>query len=375
MYKSKLLSIFSFCFLLSIQAFSQTDEEEQGVNKNPEDVFIESFEKANQKCDSASAILDKYNNPKSKKIAMNLYKSAIEDYNVLLSARPKAYNLLYKTGMAYAKLEKYKLAINFFTLAIAADTSQNDPHRERALVLQKRGKFDEAMQDLDSALFINNEDFEAFYQRGLMKEHSKNKKPAIDDYTKSIEFNKDNPKPYFRRAVLNYNDTKDYLFANHDIMIAAKLDSMNNEIYYWMGKIKFNIGEFKAAEKALSRYLEDDSLNVDALVTRGASRVNMNNYAGALKDFNLVITKLDKKNHVAYMNRGLAKAGLGQNKEALADMNKAAELKFDFSPIYINRALIKFKLRDKDGACADLRHAQSLNNGKADMLLNEYCPK
>jgi len=208
-----------------------------------------------------------------------------------------------------------------------------------------------------------------------LKESSRNKKAAIADYTKAIEFNKDFSKPYFRRAILNYTDVKDYLYANHDIMIVVKLDSANNEVYYWLGKIKFNIGDFKATEKALSRYLEDDSLNVDALVTRGAARVTLNNYTGALTDFNLVISKLDKKNHVAYMNRGLAYAGLGKNKEALADMDMAAKLKFDFSPIYINRALVKFKMRDKDGACSDLRKAQSLNNAKADALLNEYCPK
>jgi len=376
MYKNKLLILLAFSFLFSIKVFSQTEETEQNSAKNPEDEFNELFTKANVKYDSATVILEKYNNSKSKKVAENLYKSAIEDYKELLLKNPKSYAVHYKMGLTLAKLEKYKPAIYSFTFAIAADTSKNDPHRERAIVEKERGKFDEAMADLDSAIFLNDEDFEAYYQRGLLKESSKNKKPAIGDYTKAIDLNKNCTKAYYRRAVLNYTDMKDYLFANHDIMIAVKQDSSNIEKYYWLGKIKFNIGDFKAAEKALTTYLdEDDSLNIEALITRGASRVNLNNYAGAMKDFNLVLLKLDKKNYVAYMNRGLAYAGLGKNKEALADMNKAVELKFDFSPIYINRALVKFKMRDKDGACADLRKAQSLNNGKADALLNEYCPK
>jgi tetratricopeptide (TPR) repeat protein len=376
MRKNRFFVIPVFCFLLSVNLFSQTDESDPTSNKNPEDLYLELLTKANVKFDSANTILNMFDNSKSKKVAENLLKSALEDYQALLVTNPKSYPVHYKMGLTYGKLKKYKQAMNSLTIAIATDTSQNDPYRERALIEKERGKFNEAMADLDSAIYLNYDDYEAFYERGLLKESSKNKNPAISDYTKAIEINKDFSKPYFRRAVLNYTDVKDYLFANHDIMLAKKLDSTNLEIYYWLGKIKFNIADFKAAEKALTSYLDEkDSLNVDAIVTRGAARVNLNKYTAALADFNKVILKLDKKNYVAYMNRGLAYAGLGKNKEALADMDLAVKYKFDFSPIYINRALVKFKMRDKDGACADLRKAQSLNNAKADALLNEYCPK
>ena len=375
MRKNRYLISILFCFLFSIPVFSQTGEQGEELIKNQEEMFDSIYVTANVKFDSATTILKNYDNTKSKKVAENLYNDAIKDYKAALLINPKSYLAYYKTGLAFSKLKKYKLAIRNFTYAIAIDTSQGDAYRERANAEKERGKFDDAMADLDTAITINIEDYLAYYERGLMKESSNNKKAAIKDYTKAIEFNKDFSKPYFRRAVINYTDIKDYLYANHDIMIVVKLDSANNEVYYWLGKIKFNIGEYKAAEKALSQYLENDSLNVDALVTRGAARVTLNNYTGALHDFNLVLSKLDKKNHVAYMNRGLANAGLGKNKEALADLDMAAKLKFDFSPIYINRALVKFKMRDKEGACADLRKAQSLNNSKADALLNEYCPR
>lgn len=376
MRKNKKLIIYSFCFLFSIQLFSQTEEEqEQDSKRVADEAFQTLFTTATVKCDSAKTILEKYDNSKSRKIAVELYNSAIEDYKAALLINEKSYGVYYRMGIAQSRLKKYKPAIKNFTIAIGLDTSQSDPYRERAIAEVGRGEFDEAVADLDSAININYDDYQAFYQRGLLKESSKNKQPAISDYSKAIDINKDFAKAYFRRAVINYTDTKDYLYANHDIMLAVKLDSANTEIYYWLGKIKFNIADFKEAEKALSLYLKKDSLNVDALVTRGASRVNLNNYTGAIADFNLVLLKLDKKNHVAYMNRGLAKAGLGKYKEALEDMDMAAKLKFDFSPIYINRALVKFKMRDKEGACSDLAKAQSLNNAKADVLLHEYCPK
>ena len=375
MCKNRYLISISFCFLFSITLFSQTGEQGEVAARAQEEMFDTLYNAGNVKYDSASTILKNYDNSKSKKVAENLYNDAIKDYKAALLINSKSYNAYFKIGLTYSKLEKYKLAVRNFTSAIAIDTSKGDAYRERAYAEKERGKFEDAMADLDTAITINIEDYLAYYERGLMKELSNNKKAAIKDYTKAIELNKDFSKPYFRRAVLNYTDMKDYLYANHDIMIVVKLDSANNEVYYWLGKIKFNIGDFKTAEKALSQYLENDSLNVDALVTRGAARVTLNNYTGALRDFNLVLLKLDKKNHVAYMNRGLANAGLGKNKEALADLDMAAKLKFDFSPIYINRALVKFKMRDKDGACSDLRKAQSLNNSKADALLTEYCPR
>jgi tetratricopeptide (TPR) repeat protein len=380
MSKTKRIAIIILLLLGHTSTFSQTDESEDIDPKvKAQKIFAELYKGALIKSDSADNLLRKTDASKreikqNNKIASKLYSGIEKDLKTCLEINPKSYYSAYKLGLTQAKLKKYRSSIKAFTYAASLDSTQNDPYRERAMSWIARGKKDRAILDLDTAIDKNYDDFEAFYQSGYLKEVT-DKKAAMSDYSRVIDLNKDYSKAYFRRALINYNDFRDYLYANQDMKKALAIDSTTIEYYYWMGKIKFNINDHEGTVKALSRYLNgDDSLNIDALVTRGASRVALNNYSGAISDFTLVLSK-DKKNYVAYMNRGLAKAGLKQFKDAIIDMDMAAKIKFDFSPIYINRALVKFQMRDKDGACNDLKKADGLNNAKAEPLLREYCPK
>jgi len=57
----------------------------------------------------------------------------------------------------------------------------------------------------------------------------------------------------------------------------------------------------------------------------------------------------------------------------LEDLDLAIKIKFDYSPAYINRALVRYINKDRKGGCADLRKADGLNNAKAYELLQKYC--
>ena len=65
-------------------------------------------------------------------------------------------------------------------------------------------------------------------------------------------------------------------------------------------------------------------------------------------------------NPEAYNNRAIAKANLGQYREAIADYDEAIRLKPNNPEAYNNRAVSKLRLGDVDAARQDLQTAIEL---------------
>ena len=83
--------------------------------------------------------------------------------------------------------------------------------------------------------------------------------------------------------------------------------------------------------------------------------------------------KQNPDNSSAYNNRGAAKLGLNQNKEALEDFNTAIKLKDDYSDAYNNRGKAKMNLGDKTGACEDWHKSYYLGLEDSMQLIIKYC--
>ena len=61
--------------------------------------------------------------------------------------------------------------------------------------------------------------------------------------------------------------------------------------------------------------------------------------------------KYDKSNYEAYYYRGCAKINATKYKEAIADFEKAVELKPDYADAYFNLGRTYYLLNDEDKAC------------------------
>ena len=74
-----------------------------------------------------------------------------------------------------------------------------------------------------------------------------------------------------------------------------------------------------------------------------------------------------------YYNSGIAKKNLQNNRDAIADYDKAIELKPDDAEAYNNRGNAKAELKDLDGACLDWSKAGELGFSGAYDLIKKYC--
>ena len=121
---------------------------------------------------------------------------------------------------------------------------------------------------------------------------------------------------------------------------------------------------------------------------KGNAKLHNNDTYGAISEYSKAI-KVYPNYVTAYLDRGVAKASLGDHKGALIDVNKAIELKpqiayYDFRAqtklelkdyygsiadftkslemfcsqrTYYNRGIVKYRLGDSNGACLDMKKA------------------
>ena len=74
-----------------------------------------------------------------------------------------------------------------------------------------------------------------------------------------------------------------------------------------------------------------------------------------------VLTKAiiyDKGNYEAYYYRGCARINAQKYKEAIADLEKAVELKPDYADAYFNLGRTYYIMRDEDKACENYKLAE-----------------
>ena len=96
------------------------------------------------------------------------------------------------------------------------------------------------------------------------------------------------------------------------------------------------------------------------------------------KNYQEALTALDKsieleENGEAYAYRGMAKYQLNDFKGALADYDKAISLIPDYGEVYDLRGIVKSELGDKVGACEDWNKSFELGFNKSYDLIVKYC--
>ena len=81
---------------------------------------------------------------------------------------------LINDGILSLEQEEYDLAINLFNSALIKDPNNDVAHYNKALVLDKQGKYQEAIKGYGETVRINPKFENAFYNRGLIFTRAKN---------------------------------------------------------------------------------------------------------------------------------------------------------------------------------------------------------
>lgn len=198
----------------------------------------------------------------------------------------------YQNALPLLKQRKYQEALSYLNSA-ANRYKSVEIFLKRANAYCKIGRFEDAVEDCNSAIDLEPESADGYLGRGYVRHCQNNEMLAIEDINKAIEINNKNPVAYNNRA-WSYACLGSWQTAIDDCNKALKI----------------------APDLAL------------ALDTRGLCYLQLGEHQLAADDLTKAM-KIAPEDGAAYFHRALVNERLGKAKEAAADRFEAQRLKYE----------------------------------------------
>ncbi|MGC6414832.1 MAG: tetratricopeptide repeat protein, partial [Bacteroidia bacterium] len=171
----------------------------------------------------------------------------------------------------------------------------------------------------------------------------------------------------YNRAIVKYK-LKDYNGAIIDFTSSIKLNPSDNTAFYNRADVKAALYDFEGAIEDCSKALELEPFDAYTYYNRGYYFSKILDLKNAIEDYNKAIS-INPKFIPAFRQRGVAYSKIGNYKSSLNDFNYVIIYQLgkidgidDNNPNnkpsdYFNRAVTKYYLDDKEGACRDAKKA------------------
>jgi tetratricopeptide (TPR) repeat protein len=237
----------------------------------------------------------------------------------------------------------------------------------------------QAIEDFTKAVDQKPDYSNAFYNRGRSQfelgkqlRDTSMIKNSISDFTSALQID-----PRFADSYLNRGLAKDELnrtqeaIKDYDMAVAINPD--NPAFYSNRGVAKGKLGKLEDAvsdfNKALNLKPDDEA----TLSNRGYANVLLNRNEDAMKDYNRSLEM--NPNEKAYYNRAALKYKTKDFEGAVADCNQAIQLNNRFADAIYQRGLAYYSLNEKDKACSDFSMATNMGSKAAEYYYKNLCGK
>jgi tetratricopeptide (TPR) repeat protein len=229
----------------------------------------------------------------------------------------------------------------------------------RGVAYDGLGNYRQAIEDYDRAIEIKPGYAEAYNNRGYSYNGLGNYRQAIEDYDGAIKIKSDYADAYNNRGNA-YNSLGNYNQAIDDLNRAIEINPGYADAYYNRGVSYNGLGNYRQAIEDLNRVIEIKPDYADAYYNRGnVYGQSFSQYKLAIDDFNEAI-RLKPDYTMAYNNRGNCYSKLGQPQLSIEDYNKAISLKPNYADAYGNRGTAYIMQGNKELGCRDARKACEL---------------
>ena len=228
------------------------------INRGLVNNELQDYEKSVKDYDKAIELDSKcalaYNNRGYTKYKQKDFEGALRDYNKAILLNPK-----------------FKMAIDnkanlFLEVCIEDDKEFMEKYYlSLGITETNEGNFPEALRNLDEVIKYNNTSDLAYFYKGIVYQALGKTKEAYENYTKSLEINKNMIDAYYNRGRLIIKTNPKG--AMDDFASALALDNKFIDAYYALAAVQKNLGLYKEALKNLDKIteLEPQAVNAKAL--------------------------------------------------------------------------------------------------------------
>ncbi len=245
------------------------------------------------------------------------YTGALEAFDSALEAGENERLILRGQGMVYMAQLRYDEAIEAFIRALNLSTGvpedlDYDINYYLAAAYYKSGRLPEAKEVYDSILALRDDEYDAYYLRGIVLLESGDYESSIADFRKAISINNNDCDMIV--DVYQVLAAQGYKEAGREIIsecIASKSDISD----YDYGRFEYYLGNYDSAKTYLENADKGDSAQITLFLGRTYEALGDYNYAISLYN-----TYLDK-NHNApniYNQMGLCQMKMERYSEALS---------------------------------------------------------
>jgi len=240
--------------------------------------------------------------------------------------------------------------------------------RTRGLSLLVAGESDAARADLAAALEEEPLDaglHEAFGMACLMGNRLDEAEAAFD---RAVELNPDAASPLVNRARM-HAVRGDLEASIADIDRAIELDPADATAYVLRARIRQQAGNEAEAIEDIESVLGDDPGNVEALELRGLMLADKGDYTAAIRDFRRLVAK-NPTDAAMVSQLGMLHLMARQPREAIRRFTRALEIDEDHFPSRRGRSDARISIGDHASALADLEKALEMRPEDPGVLNN-----
>jgi tetratricopeptide (TPR) repeat protein len=208
------------------------------------------YEEALQRLDSIDLEIADDFYPSQRKGLIHILNGSINLADVELN---KAYEIdqnnyltLDLLGLIEMKKQNYVDAIEWFNLAIDADSTQATSYYNRAICYRFLGENQLALQDINTSLRLNSQQQKAFFSRALIKKEKGDLSGSIADYNTAIELDSTYENAIYNRS-FSFKILGDFTTAEEDIDYLLETNDDVPEYWNMKGNLQVLHGDFQGA--------------------------------------------------------------------------------------------------------------------------------
>jgi tetratricopeptide (TPR) repeat protein len=289
------------------------------------------------------------------------YEDALKDCTKAIGLDPqlaKAY--AYRGQLQYNKEfdrgEVTDKCLADYNKAIELDPNYSDFYVSRGDWFYQAKRYDEAFRDFEKALALQRDNISALNGRGNVYDARKQYKEAVDDYMTAIKLNKNQYNCVFYTNRGNtYTRMAEWAKAEADFVEAIRINDKYANNYVGMGIVYHGREQY---DKAIEYYntAVDKEPQANTYRLRGDAFLKKKDYGRALEDY---LTPLKM-----YPNHPREQA------QTIADLGLILQDNSTFAPAYIQRSLLRAKLKLFESALQDAEAAVSFSGKDPAPALN-----